>query len=108
MQHSSMREKVRKECFRRVKSILRSKLNARNRIDAINSVALHVVTYSFTIINWLLTEIKKVDTKVCKHLTMHRMHHPKSNVNRLYLPRKEGGRGLVQIELSLKMSIIGM
>ena len=36
------------------------------------------------------------------------MHHPKSDVNRLYLPHKEGGRGLVQLELSLKTSIIGM
>ena len=35
-------------------------------------------------------------------------HHPKSDVNRLYLPHKEGGRGLVQLELSLKTSIIGM
>ena len=36
------------------------------------------------------------------------MHHPKSDVNRLYLPHKEGGRGLVQLELSLKTSIIAM
>ena len=36
------------------------------------------------------------------------MHHPKSDINRLYLPRKEGGRGLVQLKLSLKMSIIGI
>ena len=108
IQHSSMREKIRKECFSRVRSILRSELNARNRINAINSLALPVVTYSFTIINWSLTEIKKVDTKIRKLLTMHRMHHPKSDVNRLYLPRKEGGRGLVQLELSLETSIIGI
>ena len=108
IQHSSMRKKIQKECFRRVTSILRSELNARNRIDAINPLALPVVTYSFTIINWSLTEIKKVDTKIRKLLTMHRMHHPKSDVNRLYLPRKEGVRGLVQLELSLKTSIIGM
>ena len=108
IQHSSMREKIRKECFRRVRSILRSELIARNRIDAINSLALPVVTYSFTIINWSLTEIKKVDTKIRKLLTMHRMHHPKSDVNRLYFPRKEGSRGIVQLELSLKTSIIGM
>ena len=62
IQHSSMREKSRKKCFHMVRSILRSELNARNRIDAINSLALTVVTYSFTIINWSLTEIKKVDT----------------------------------------------
>ena len=109
IQYSSMREKkIKKECFRRVRSILRSELNARNRINAINSLALPVVPYSFTILNWSLTEIKKVDTKIRKILTMHRVDHPKSDVNRLYLPRKEGGRGLVQFELSLKTSIIGM
>ena len=39
---------------------------------------------------------------------MYRMHYPKYDVNRLYLPHKEGGRGLVQLELSLKTSIIGI
>ena len=89
-------------------SIMRSELNARNRIDAINSLAVTVVTYSFTIINWSLTEIKKVDTKICKLLTMHQMHYPKSDVNRLYLTRKEGDRGIVQLELFPKTSIIGL
>ena len=35
------------------------------------------------------------------------MHHPKSDVNRLYLPHKKGGRELVQLGLFLKTSIIG-
>ena len=81
IQQSSMREKIQKECFRRVRSILTSGLNARNRINAMNSLALRVVTYSFTIINWSLTEIKKVDTRIRKLLTFHRTHHPKSDVN---------------------------
>ena len=34
------------------------------------------------------------------------MHHPKSDVNRLYLPRSSGGRGLVQLELFLKTTTI--
>ena len=67
-----------------------------------------MVTCNLTIINWLHTEIKKVDTKICKLLTMPQMHHPKSDANSLYRPCKEGGRELVQLELSLKMSIIGM
>ena len=91
-----------------MRSTLRSELNARNRIDAINSLALPVVTYNFTIINWSLTEIRKVNTKIRKLLTIYRIHHPKSDINRLYLPRKEGGRGLAQLKLSLKMSIIGI
>ena len=61
-----MREKILKEYFRRVRSILTSELNARNRIDAINSSAQPVVTFSFTIINWSLTEFKKVDNKIRK------------------------------------------
>ena len=103
-----MREGIRKECFRRVRSVPRSELKARSRINAINSLALLVVTYSFSVTNWSLTEIKKVDIKLCKLLTMHRMHQPKSDVNRLYLPRMKGDRGLVQLELSLATSILGM
>ena len=91
-----------------MRSILKSELNVRNKIDAINSVALPVVTCNLTIINWSLTEIKNVDTKICRLLTMPQMHHPKSDVNSLHLPCKEGGRGLGQLELSLKVSIIGM
>ena len=97
-----------REKFGNKRSILRTELNARNRIDAINSLALPVVTYSFTIINWSLTEIKKFETKIRKLLTLHRMHDPNSDVNRLYLPRKEGGWGLVLLELALKNSVIGM
>ena len=56
IQHSSLREKIWKECFRRVRSILKSELNARNRIDAINSLALPVIKYSFSKINWSLKD----------------------------------------------------
>ena len=45
IQRSSIREEVWKECFRRVKSILRSVLNARNRIDGINSLALPATNF---------------------------------------------------------------
>ena len=70
-----MRDEIRKECFRRMRSIMRSELNARKRIDAINSLALPLMTYSLTIINWAITDIKKVDTKTRKILIMYQMHH---------------------------------
>jgi hypothetical protein len=31
-------------------------------------------------------------------LTIHGQHHPKANIDPLYVPRKDGGRGLMQIE----------
>ena len=34
--------------------------------------------------------------------------HPKSDVDRLYLPRKEGGRGLISIADCVKFAIRGL
>ena len=34
------------------------------------------------------------------------MHHPKANIDRLYVKRKEGGRGMVQVDLAYKAEII--
>ena len=36
------------------------------------------------------------------------MDHPKADINRLYVKRKEGGRGLVQIEVAYKAEIINI
>ena len=69
IKHSAMKEKVRKEYQHRVRMILKSELNAANRIEAINTLAIPVVTYSFNIINWKISEIKKLDTKTQKLLT---------------------------------------
>ena len=41
-------------------------------------------------------------------MTMHRMHHPKADVERVYLARKEGGRGLIQLECTYKTCTIGL
>ena len=32
---------------------------------------------------------------------MYKMHHPKADIDRLYVKRKEGGTGLVEIEAAL-------
>ena len=38
-------------------------------------------------------------------MTMHKSLHPRDNVDRLYVSRKEGGRGLASIEDSIDASI---
>ena len=38
-------------------------------------------------------------------MTMHKALHPRDNGDRLYVSRKEGGRGLVSIEDSVDASI---
>ena len=44
IQHSAMKEKVRKEYCHRVRMIPKSELNAAKRIEAINTLAIPVVT----------------------------------------------------------------
>ena len=108
IQHTKMKEKLRKEYFRRVRLILRSELNGKNKIEAINSLAIPTVQYSFGIIDWKYSELKKLDSKTRKTLTMHGILHPKSDVDRLYIARKEGGRGLIEIENAYKVAIVGL
>ena len=43
MQYSKMKEKIRKECNKRVRLILRTELNGRNKVQAINSLAVSVI-----------------------------------------------------------------
>ena len=51
IQHSKMKEKIRKEYLRRVRLILRTELIGRNKMEAVNSLAVPVVQYSFGIID---------------------------------------------------------
>ena len=59
-----MKGKIRKEYYRRVRLILKSELNAVNRIAAINSLAIPAITFSMNIINWQINDIKKLDTRL--------------------------------------------
>jgi hypothetical protein len=48
------------------------------------------------------------DRKTQKKLTMHKILHPKADIDRLYVKRKEGGRGLIQIQAAYKAEIINI
>ena len=68
-------------------------------------MAVPVLRYSFGIVNWHQEEPQKLDRKTRKLLTIHGQHHPKEDVDRLYVPRKQGGRGLMQLEAAHAVEI---
>ena len=37
IQHGKMKERIRKECYKRVSGVLQSELNAKNKLEAINT-----------------------------------------------------------------------
>ena len=49
-----------------------------------------------------------MDRQIRKLLTLNRVHHPKADVNRMYVPRKEGGRWMINLEACFKTTTIGL
>ncbi|XP_051920732.1 uncharacterized protein LOC127600296 isoform X1 [Hippocampus zosterae] len=88
--------------LQRVRQVLRSQLNGKNKTRAINSYALPVIRYPAGIIRWPKEEIQTTDVRTRKLLTMHGGFHPKSSTLRLYASRKEGGRGLVSVRATVQ------
>ncbi|XP_044766299.1 uncharacterized protein LOC123322418 [Coccinella septempunctata] len=82
----------------RLKKILQSKLNSKAMFTSISTWVVPCLAYSFGIIKWSTTDLKALDTQVRGLLTRYGIHHPNASVNRLYIPRKDGGRGLQNIE----------
>jgi hypothetical protein len=89
---------LKKEYLRRLRSVLDTDLSAKNKIQAIGALAVPVLRYSFGIINWHQEELRKLDRKARKLLTIHGQHHPKADVDSLYVSRKYRGRVLMQLE----------
>ena len=98
MLHDQMVEKIGKEYSRRVTRVAHSKSNGGNLIQAINTWAVSLVRYAGGIIEWTKQELRDLDRRTRKLLTMNGGFHPRDCVTRLYVPRKDGGRGLIAVE----------
>ena len=108
VQHHQMKVKIKKEYKQQIKLVLNSELNARNRIAAINILAVPVVLYGYGIIDWKLNEIQNLDKMTRKQLCMNQMLAKKADVDRIYLPCQEGGRSLMNLEKEYKATMVGL
>ena len=98
IKENEMKVKITKEYKRRLRLILKSKLNGRNKITAMNTWAVAIFRYGAGILEWKGCELKSLGRTTRKTMTMYGAFHPKSDVDRLYLKRHGGGRGLISIE----------
>ena len=83
---------------RRLSLVWRSYLSGPRKVRATNSFCIPILTYGFGVIPWTKQEISQIDVQTRKLLTATCNHHPRSAVERLYLPRRFGGLGLVNVE----------
>ena len=90
---ADMKQSLKERFFGRLKKVFNSLLAGGNKVRAFNGWVMPVLMYSFGILKWTQTELDALDRKVRTLLTAYRMHHPRSSVMRLYIPRKCGRRG---------------
>ena len=96
-----MKDTIRKEYLRRTRKLLETKLSSRNLIKGMNNWAEPLIRYSGPFLQWTRDELKQMDQRTRKLMTMHKALHPRDDVDRLYVQRKEGGRGLASIDNSV-------
>ena len=99
IQHSTMRETLCREYVCRVKMGLRTELDSRNKILAINGFALLVLTYGFDAIQWRATVLQQLD----------RLTSTFGGRRCSYVPCSAGGegaRGLQRIKLTYQSCIV--
>ena len=100
-----MKEKVKREYIGRVKKLLRSQMNGGNVIAGMNAWAVGIIIDGAGVLNWTKEELKSIDIKTRKLMTMNGSLHPRGNIGRLHLARKEEGRGLMSCHECVKLKV---
>ena len=103
-----MKLNVLKEYIRRIRKVLKSKLNGGNLVREINTGAVSLLRCSAAFVSWKNSELQAIDRKTRKLFTIYGAIHPKSDVDRLHIPKKEGEKGLISIVDCVEFAIRGL
>ena len=68
-------------------------------------MAVLIVRYSGPFLKWTREELKQMNKRTRKLMTLHKALHPRDDVDRLYVSRNGWGRELASIEDSVDASI---
>ena len=85
-----MKLNISKEYIRRLRKVLKSKLTSGNLVRGVNTRAVSLLRYSATFASWRKSELRAIDRKTRTLFTIYGALHHKSDVDKLYIPRKEG------------------
>ena len=108
IEHKAMRTKITQQYFKRLKAICKTELTPKNKIQAINQLAIPVISYGFGVVDWPQGIINDIDVRTRKLLTIHKVTYKNSCLDRIYLPRSEGGLGLIEVNQCFKSAIVAL
>ena len=103
-----MQGKVKVVYFRRVCKDLETKFTGGNIIKERNIWVVSLLRYSAAFINWNCIELTHLDRRNRELITMHKTLHWKGNVDHLYLPKRQGVRGLQGVKKTVKLTNLGL
>ena len=83
-----MKLNVLKEYIRRLRKVLKSKLNGGNLVRGVNVWAVFLLRQSAAFVSWRKSGLQAIDRKTRKLFSIYGALHPKSDVDRLYIPRR--------------------
>ena len=90
--------RVASEYLRRVRRTWRANLNSKKTVGLHNSYCVGVLRYFCQVLHMSVRERVSLDRRTRRAISQARGHHPNASVDRLYLPRAKGGRGLQRVE----------
>ena len=106
--HQNMRKILRESFVKVVKIILKTKLTPKNKILAINQIAILKIQYSFGVIDWPQHEINTIDISTRKLLCQYKALYEEQSHARLYIPRAKDGMVLIEIDVTYKANITSL
>ena len=83
IKQAEMKDKIEKEYLRRTRKLLETKLSRRNLIKGINTWAVPLVRYLGPFLKWTRNELKQMDQRTRKLMTIPKVLHPRDDVDRL-------------------------
>ena len=97
IKHEVMIKRLSKKYVRAVKKVLRSKMKGGNIMRDPNTWAGSLLRYKDEVVSWTKRELMSLHVKSRKLLTIYGALHPRANVSRLYISRKQEVRGLTAV-----------
>ena len=95
---SKTRQGVEREYVTRTRVVWWSRIHVRGKVEAQNTWGAGVMQYSLGTIDWPRSTMKELDRTTRRIMRQNQAHQYGTSIARLYLPRNEGGRGLVNLE----------
>ncbi|KAI5747836.1 hypothetical protein M8J77_018995 [Diaphorina citri] len=105
---TSLKKSYADSFYTRLNKVMKTELNSKNKIKAINTWAIPLLTYTFGILKWSNTDLETMNIKIRTIFTSFRIHHCHSALERIYLPISEGGRGLLNLTALHDKQIINL